>query len=96
MLLHVFGEIGFLCVRLTTVLANMSLEMLGLFMLRNVRQEGRLIRKTLVAGVAFKRFVCLVTPGMALQVAELRERLVTAWMPTLVRLVPCMRANVLL
>ena len=96
MLLHVFGKIGFLCVRLTTVLANMSLEMLGLFMLRNVLQEGRLIRKALVAGVAFKRFVCLMTPGMALQVAELRERLVTTWMPTLVRLVPCMRANVLL
>jgi len=96
MLLHVFGEIGFLCVRLTTVLANMSLEMLGLFMLRNVLEEGRLIRKALVTGVAFKRLVCLVTPGVALQVAELREGLVTAWMPTLVWLVSCMRANVLL
>ena len=70
--------------------------MLGFFMLRDVLQEGWLVRKALVAGVAFKRFVCLVTPGMTLQVAELRKRLVTAWMPTFVRLVPCMCANVLL
>jgi hypothetical protein len=40
-------------------------------MLRDVLQEGRLIRKTLVARVAFEWFVSLVTPGMALKIAQL-------------------------
>jgi hypothetical protein len=65
-------------------------------MLRDVFQEGRFIRKTLVAGVTFKWFVCLVTPGMTLEVAELRKRLIAAWMPTFVWLVSRVRTDVLL
>uniref|UniRef100_A0A8W7Q298 Uncharacterized protein n=1 Tax=Anopheles coluzzii TaxID=1518534 RepID=A0A8W7Q298_ANOCL len=57
---------------------------------------GRLVRETLVAGVALVRFVRLVAARVRLQVGQLRERFEAARVPTLVRFVAGVRPDVLL
>ena len=54
--------------------------MFGLLVLRNMLQQGGLVSKALVAGLAFVRFVSLMTPGVRLQVGELGEGLGATWM----------------
>ena len=49
-------------------------------MLRNMLQQGGLVSKALVAGLAFVRFVSLMTPGVRLQVGQLGEGLGATWM----------------
>ena len=49
-------------------------------MLGNMLQQGGLVSETLVAGLAFVRFVSLMTPGVGLQVGQLGEGLGAAWM----------------
>jgi len=94
--LHVLRQISLLRVALTAVLADVRLEVFRLLVLRYVLQQARLIREALVAGVTLVRLVGLVASGMALQVAQLAERLRAARMPALVRLVAGVRADVLL
>ena len=53
----------------------MRLYMLGLLVFWNMFEEGLFVGKTFVAGVALVGFICLVAPGMGLQVGQLRERL---------------------
>ena len=53
----------------------MCLNMLGLLVLGDVLQQGRLICEALVAGVALVGLVSLVAPGVGLQVGQLREGL---------------------
>jgi hypothetical protein len=61
-----------------------------------VIEEGVLVDKALVAGVALVRLVRLVASGVGLQVGELREGLGAAVVLTLVRLVARVGAEVLL
>ena len=49
-------------------------------MLRDMLQQGGLVSKALVAGLAFVRFVSLMTPGVRLQVGQLGEGLGATWM----------------
>ena len=49
--------------------------MLGLLVLGDVLQQGRLVGEALVAGVALVRLVSLVAPGVGLQVGQLGEGL---------------------
>ena len=65
-------------------------------MLRNVLEQRLLLRKAFVTRITFERLVRLVATRMTLQIAELRERFGTVGVPTLVRLLPGMRAHVLL
>jgi hypothetical protein len=60
MLLHVLGKVGFLGVTLAAVGTNVCLYMLGLLVLRDVLEQGLLIREALVTGVALVRLVSLV------------------------------------
>ena len=69
------GQVGLLGVALPAVGADVGLEMLGLLVFRNMVQEGRFVVETFVAGVALVGFICLVAPGVGLQVGQLRERL---------------------
>ena len=43
-------------------------------------QQGGLVSEALVAGLAFVRFVSLMTPGVRLQVGQLGEGLGATWM----------------
>ena len=54
--------------------------MFGLLVLRDVFQESGLVSETLVAGLAFVRFVSLMTAGVGLQVGQLGEGLGATWM----------------
>ena len=83
-LLHVLGEIGLLGVRLAAVLADVRLEVLRLAVLGDVLQEGGLVRKALVAGVALEGLVSLVAPRVGLQVGQLGEGLQAARVAALV------------
>lgn len=65
-------------------------------MLGYVLKERRLVREAFIARVAFEGFVRLVTAGMALKVAELRESFVATGMTAFVWLVTRMRTDVLL
>lgn len=96
MLLHMLGQIGFLCVALTTVLADVRLEMFAFLVLRDVVKQRCFIGEALVARITFIRLICLVATAVTLQRAELRERLVAPWMATLVRFISCVSAYVLL
>ena len=49
-------------------------------MLRDVFQESGLVSETLVARLAFVRFVSLMTAGVGLQVGQLGEGLGATWM----------------
>ena len=49
-------------------------------MLRDMLQQGGLVSEALVAGLAFVRFVSLMTPGVRLQVGQLGEGLGATWM----------------
>jgi hypothetical protein len=69
---------------------------LGLLVLGDVLKQGYLVVEALVAGVALVRLVSLVASRVGLQVRQLGERLRATWMATLVRLVPCVRPDVLL
>lgn len=95
-LLHVLGQIGLLRVTLAAVLADVRLQVLRLLVLRYVLEQTRLVGEALVARVTLVRLVRLVASRMALQVAQLAERLRAARMPALVRLVAGVRADVLL
>lgn len=95
-LLHVLLQIGLLCVTLAAVLADMGLQMLAFLVLGNVLEKGGLVHETFVAGVALVGFVGLMTPGMALEVRQLTERLVAVGVATLVRLVAGVGPDVLL
>jgi hypothetical protein len=70
-LLHVFSQIGLLGVALAAVRTDVCLEMLGLLVLGNVVQKRGFVVETLVAGVALVGLVCLVAPGVGLQVGQL-------------------------
>jgi hypothetical protein len=52
MLLHVLGQVGLLGVALAAVGADVSLDMLGLFMFGNMLEKGGFLCEALVAGVA--------------------------------------------
>ena len=54
--------------------------MFGLLVLRDMLQQGGLVSETLVARLAFVRFVSLMTPGVRLQVGQLGEGLGATWM----------------
>ena len=75
MLLHVLGEVSFLCVGFATVGTDVSLQVLGLLVLGDVLQQGGLVSEALVAGVALVGLVSLVAPGVGLQVGQLGEGL---------------------
>ncbi len=49
----------------------MGLDVLGLLVLGDVLEQGLLVSKALVAGVALVGLVSLVTPGVGLQVGQL-------------------------
>lgn len=89
-------QVRLLSVAFATVLADVRLQVLRLFVLRYMLEEAGLVGEALVAGVAFVRLVGLMAPRVTLEVAQLTERLRTTWMPTLVRLVTGVRAYVLL
>ena len=57
----------------------MCLYMLGLLVLRDVLEQGLLIREALVTGVALVRLVSLVASRVGLQVGQLREGLGATW-----------------
>ena len=63
-----------LCVTLPTVGTDVGFYMFRFLMFRNMLEQGLLISKTFVAGVALVGFICLVAPGVGLQVGQLRER----------------------
>ena len=69
MLLHVFGQIRFLGVGLSAVLADVCFEVFGLLVFGNMLEESGLVDKALVAGVTLVRFVRLVASGVGLEVA---------------------------
>lgn len=94
--LHVLGQIRLLGVTLAAVLADVRLKVLRFLVLRYVLEQAGLVGEALVARVTLVRLVGLVTAGVALQVAQLAERLGAAWMPALVRFVTGVRADVLL
>ena len=75
MLLHVLGQVRLLGVGLAAVRTDVSLQVLGLLVLRYVVQQGRLVMEALVAGVTLVGLVRLVTPGVGLQVGQLGEGL---------------------
>ena len=53
----------------------MGLEVFGLLVLGDVIQQGGFVVEALVAGVALVGLVCLVAPGVGLQVGQLGEGL---------------------
>jgi len=61
-------------VTLPTVGTDVGFYMFRFLMFRNMLEQGLLISKTFVAGVALVWFICLVAPGVGLQVGQLRER----------------------
>ena len=63
-LLHVFGQVGLLRVRLAAELADVGLQVLRLLVLRDVVQQGVLVDEALVARVALVRLVCLVASAV--------------------------------
>ena len=73
------GQVGLLCVALTAVRTDVSLQVFGLLVLRDVVEEGGLVVETFVAGVALVGLVSLMTPGVGLQVGQLGEGLGAAW-----------------
>ena len=91
-----FGQVRFLGVGLSAVLADVCFEVLGLLVFGNVLQKGSLIDKALVAGVTLVRFVSLVASGVGLEVAQLAEGFCATRMPTFVRLVTSVSPDVLL
>jgi hypothetical protein len=92
----VLGQVGFLGVTLSTVSADVSLDMLGLLMLGYVLQQRLLICKALVTGVALVRLVSLVASRVGLQVGQLGEGLGATWNSALIGLVTSMSPDVLL
>ena len=57
-----------LCVTLPTVGTYVGFYMFRFLMFRNMLEQGLLISKTFVAGVALVGFIRLVAPGVGLQV----------------------------
>ena len=62
--LHVLRQVGFLCVRFTTIRTNVRFQVFRLLVLWDMFQQGGLVMETLVAGVTFVWFICLVTSGV--------------------------------
>ena len=79
MLLHVLRQVGLLRVGFPTVRTDVSLQVLGLLVLRDVIQEGGLVMETFIAGVTLVGFVSLMTPGVRQQVGQLGEGLGATW-----------------
>ena len=77
MLLHMLSQISFLRIALTTVLADVRLEMFAFFVLRDVVKQRCFIGEALVARITFIRLICLMATAVTLQRAELRERLLS-------------------
>ena len=73
--LHVLGQVGLLCVALAAIGADVSLEVLGLLVLGDVIEQGGFVMEALVARVALVGLICLVAPGVGLQVGQLGEGL---------------------
>ena len=63
-LLHVLGQVRLLRVALAAVLADVRLEVLGLLVLGDVLEQGRLVHEALVAAVALIGLVGLVAAGV--------------------------------
>ena len=95
-LLHVFGQVGFLGVWFAAELTNVSFEVFGLLMLRNVLQKSCFVYKTFVTWVTFVWFISLVASGVGLEVTELTEGFGAPWMSAFVRLIPGVCPNMLL
>ena len=95
-LLHVFGQVRLLRVRLAAIVANVCLEVFGFFVLGYVLEQGRLVLEALVARVTFVRLVRLMGSRMRLQVAQLTEGLGAVWVTAAVRFVSRVRPHVLL
>ena len=68
------GQVGLLGVALPAVGADVGFKMLRLLMLGDMLKKGGFVMETFVAGVALVGFICLVAPGVGLQVGQLRER----------------------
>ena len=68
-------NLSHLSVTFSAVRTDISLDVFGLLVLGDVLQQGGLVSETLVAGLAFVRFVSLMTPGVGLQVGQLGEGL---------------------
>ena len=68
-------EDNHLSVTFSTVRTDISLDVFGLLVLGDVLQQGGLVSKALVAGLALVRLVSLVAPRVRLQVGQLREGL---------------------
>jgi hypothetical protein len=62
---------SYLSVTFSTIGADVGLDVLGLLMLGDVLKERLFVGKALVAGVALVWLVCLVAPGVGLQVGQL-------------------------
>ena len=67
-------------VALPTVGTNVCLYMLRLLVFGYVVEQGLLVSKTLIAGVALVGLVSLMTAGVGLQVGQLGEGLGATWM----------------
>lgn len=76
------AEVRFLGVTLATILADVSLEMLALLVLGDVLKQRRFVAEAFVARITLVGFVRLMTPGVRLEVAELAEGFLAAWVST--------------
>jgi hypothetical protein len=72
---YLYISLAYLGVALPAVGADVGLDVLGLLVLGDVLEQGLLVSKALVAGVALVGLVSLVTPGVGLQVGQLGEGL---------------------
>lgn len=95
-LVHVLTQIRLLRITLATVLADVRLQMLRLFVFWDVFQQILLVREAFVAGVAFEGLVGLVAAAVALEVGELGEGFRAADLGAPVGFVSCVGADVLL
>ena len=93
---HVLCQVRLLSVTLSTIFADVSLEMLGFLVFRDVFQERSFVSETFVTTVTFEWFVRLMTARVGLKVRQLRECFVASLVTTFVRFVPGMSSNVLL
>lgn len=91
-----FLQVGLLCVRLATQVADVRLQVFRVFVLGYVLEQRQFVGEAFVAGVAFKWFVRLVAARVRLQIGELREGFRAASMAALVWFIPGMCADVLL
>lgn len=94
--LHVFGQIGLLGVTFATILANVSLQVFGLLVLRNVLKESGFVGEAFVARITLVGLVSLMAAGVGLKIGELGECLRATHVSTSVGLVSSVGPDVLL